>query len=188
MPATRNFWYFGTRPIGVISPCGEVTRRVSLTVAPMEVARSLPMTMGGIPAVSGTVCGVRSAIDPWLTDCNRSPIRSSSAGMMPLMSAPPERAPRGDENLAVETGGDGLHVRNSGEALHQGSPVVDAVPGDAEQFDVGGRAPTRRSCRSRRIPLVMASATMSAATPAATPMTEIAVTRPTTACLRRARR
>src|ERR1700743_2400309 len=48
--------------------------------------------------------------------------------------------------------------------------------------------PSKRTCRSRRIPVVIASAMISAATPAATPATEIAVITPTTACRRLARR
>src|ERR1035437_2848941 len=44
--------------------------------------------------------------------------------------------------------------------------------------------PSRRSCRSRLMPLVMARAMRSAATPAATPAMEMMVTTPTTACRR----
>src|SRR3569623_1990227 len=46
----------------------------------------------------------------------------------------------------------------------------------------------RRSCMSRRMPLVMARAMMSAATPAVTPAMEMPVTTPTTACRRLALR
>src|SRR5512146_1053798 len=48
--------------------------------------------------------------------------------------------------------------------------------------------PSSLSCRSCRMPFVMARAMISAATPAATPATEMAVTTPTTACRRLALR
>jgi len=48
--------------------------------------------------------------------------------------------------------------------------------------------PTSFSCISRRIPLVIANAIISEATPAITPITEISVITPTTACRRFARR
>ena len=46
----------------------------------------------------------------------------------------------GDEDLAVEAGRGGGDVRKGGEAGEQGSPVADAVGGDAHQVDVGGGA------------------------------------------------
>ena len=42
----------------------------------------------------GLVVGLRASAEPWVMDWRRSPTLRSSVGMMPLMRAPPERAPR----------------------------------------------------------------------------------------------
>ena len=113
MPTTLNRAYLGTMPKGVSSPCGLVTVTSDPTVAPSWSAMSLPSTIGardevmraerglgsseseGVRSVVGAaVASTSAAAEPILTEFNRSLTLFSSAGMMPLSTAPWARAPR----------------------------------------------------------------------------------------------
>ncbi len=89
--------------------------------------------------------------------------------------APPERAPRDIEHLSVES-------RSGGGYMGQLTQPIAVSARQSRMPSLWTRIsstcavePSRRSCRSRRMPLVMASATISDATPAATPAIEMAV-------------
>ena len=183
MPATVKRWYLGTRPSGVSSPCGLVTRMVSPTAAPMVWARSWPMTMGGRMhgcaspvAGCGSSASARALLDGVEDVGDGALVGGDDAVDERAAGACAAR----DEDLFVEAGSGGGDMGQGAQAGEQRTPVADAVAGDAHEHDVRGGA-DRRSCRSRRMPLVMARAMMSEATPAATPMTEMAVMTPTTA-------
>src|SRR5581483_646154 len=103
------------------------------------------------------------------------------------MSAPPSRGPRATSTCSHNPGEAaitcGTLLRRSSSGRHSRMPMPLACINSICALES-----TSLSCRSRCMPLVMASATINAATPAVTPATEIAVTTPTTACRRLALR
>ena len=127
------------------------------------------------------------AADPSFTEVNRSPTLRSYLGIMPLRTAPRARGPREIRTCSKMAGAAattwGCLERRSmsaGQSLMPSSAMRCRLMCDVE--------PSRRCCRSWRNPLVMAMATTSEATPAATPAMEMPVMMPMKACRRLARR
>src|SRR5215510_5046016 len=108
MPITLKRWYLGIRPNGLNSPDGLIAVTTLPTVAPIRSAKSFPITIGGygrgpdseVPCLELGVereiespLGFNPLYDPACTLLRRSLTRFSDSGIMPFISAPPERAP-----------------------------------------------------------------------------------------------
>ena len=144
-----------------------------------------------LPAVFGsgsgvTVCGgggisasrsSKASADPCFTELSRSPTWRSYFGIIPFRTAPRARGPREMRTCSKIAGAAAttcgcLESRSmrGGHALMPSSAIRWRVMCEVE--------PSRRCCRSWRKPLLIASATIKEATPAATPTTEIPVMMP----------
>ena len=203
-------------PKGVSSPCGLVTSTTEPTVAPRLSAMSLPRTMGGMAATrcctpasesgdwsvgadasclaegveprdSQAIWSSSGAAEPSFTEFSRSPTWRSYLGIIPLSTAPRARGPREISTCSKMAGAAattcGCFERRSisaGQSLMPSSAMRCRLMCEVE--------PSRRCCRSWRNPLLMASATTSEATPAATPTIEMPVMMPMKAWRRLARR
>ena len=127
------------------------------------------------------------AAEPSFTEFSRSPTLRSYSGIMPLRMAPRARGPREIRTCSKMAGAAATmcgclerRSRSAGQSLMPSSAMRCRVMCDVE--------PSRRCWRSWRNPLVMAMATTSEATPAATPAMEMPVMMPMKACLLLARR
>ena len=94
---------------------------------------------------------------------------------------------RGDQHLLEDCGGCSDHVRLLGKSVEQWRPIFDAVVGHAQQADVR-RGSDEALLQVLAKAVVDGQATMSEATPAATPTMEMPVMMPMNAWRRLARR
>src|SRR5690349_9532015 len=187
MPITLKRWYLGSKPNGLNSPEGLIAVITVPTVAPTLSAKSFPITMGGygigpeseaalleseLAVEPEAPLGLNPLYDPACTLLRRSLTRFSDSGTMPFRSAPPERAP-----LEIRTSS----YKAGAAACTCGCFSIWVV--SSRQFRMPSLCTRirlicaveriRLFSRSWRKPLLIARATISEATPAATPATEI---------------
>ena len=151
----------------------------SLTVR-VGADASSALAEGDPPSSSG-------AADPSFTELSKSPTCRSYLGIIPLRTAPRARGPR-EINTCSKMAGAAATTCGCLESRSI-SAGQSLIPSSATRCRLMCEVdPSSRCCKSWRKPLLMASATTSEATPAATPMMDIPVMIPMNACRLLARR